>query len=69
MIAFVVGVAALSWLLRIVTADQLHWFAGYCLVAGMATVIWQFSVAESGTKSTNAAVDCVPAKVIEPAGQ
>lgn len=69
LIAFVVGVAALSWLLRIVTADQLHWFAGYCLVAGMATVIWQFSVAESGTKSTNANVDCVPAKVIGPAGQ
>jgi undecaprenyl-diphosphatase len=66
LVAFVVGVAALSWLLRIVTADQLHWFAGYCLVAGMATVIWQFSVAEITTKSTDAAVDSAPASVTRP---
>lgn len=47
--AFVVGVAALSWLLKIVTADRLHWFAAYCLAAGMATILWQMSVASAGT--------------------
>jgi len=44
-IAFVVGVAALSWLLRIVTSDRLHWFAGYCLLAGVATIAWQLIAA------------------------
>lgn len=44
LVAFVVGVVSLSWLLRIVTSDRLHWFAGYCLLAGMATVIWQMGV-------------------------
>jgi len=43
-IAFVVGVATLSWLLRIVTADRLHWFAGYCLLVGVATIGWQLCV-------------------------
>ena len=28
LVAFLVGIAALSWLLTIVTADRLHWFAG-----------------------------------------
>ena len=65
-IAFVVGVAALSWLLRIVTADQLHWFAGYCLIAGMATVIWQFSVADTATESTGPTVNTVPESLIRP---
>ena len=40
-IAFVVGVAALSWLLRMLRSDRLHWFAGYCLLAGVATISWQ----------------------------
>jgi undecaprenyl-diphosphatase len=43
-IAFMVGVATLSWLLRIVTADRLHWFAGYCLLVGVATIGWQLYV-------------------------
>ncbi len=43
LIAFVVGIAALTWLLKIVTADRLHWFACYCLVAGIVTIIWQVS--------------------------
>jgi len=43
-IAFVVGVVSLSFLLRIVTADRLHWFAGYCLTVGMLTVAWQLSI-------------------------
>ena len=43
-IAFVAGVASLSFLLRIVTADRLHWFAVYCLISGMMTVAWQLSI-------------------------
>ena len=63
LIAFVVGVLALSWLLRIVTADRLHWFAGYCLVAGMATIIWQVSVADTATETTGQVVYFLPASV------
>lgn len=44
LIAFAVGVATLSWLLRIVTADRLHWFAGYCLAVGIATIGWQLCI-------------------------
>ena len=43
LIAFIVGIAALRWLLKIVTADRLHWFACYCLVIGIVTVIWQMA--------------------------
>lgn len=43
-ISFVVGVTTLSWLLRIVTADRLHWFAGYCLLVGIATIGWQVCI-------------------------
>jgi undecaprenyl-diphosphatase len=41
-ISFVVGIAALRILLRVVAQAQLHWFAYYCLAAGIATLIWQF---------------------------
>lgn len=40
-ISFVVGVFCLRWLIRLVVADRLHWFAMYCLTAGVATVVWQ----------------------------
>jgi undecaprenyl-diphosphatase len=40
-ISMVVGVFALRWLIRIVVADRLHWFAVYCAAAGVATIIWQ----------------------------
>lgn len=50
-IAFGVGVASLSWLLRVVTSDRLHWFAGYCLVAGLATIIWQWSLIANSSEA------------------
>ena len=41
--AFVVGVVSLRWLIRLVVADRLHWFAAYCLVAGLLTIVWQLT--------------------------
>jgi len=43
-ISFVVGVFALRWLIRIVVADKLHLFAAYCVVVGVATVLWQLAI-------------------------
>lgn len=40
-VSFVVGVLALRWLIRIVVADRLHYFAIYCVIAGALTVAWQ----------------------------
>lgn len=47
LVSFVVGVVALRWLIRMVVADRLHLFAFYCLAAGLATIIWQLSLAAS----------------------
>jgi len=47
LVSFVVGVIALRWLIRMVVADRLHLFAFYCLAAGLATIIWQLSLATS----------------------
>ncbi|MEZ6059485.1 MAG: undecaprenyl-diphosphate phosphatase [Planctomycetaceae bacterium] len=43
-VAFVVGIVALKWLIRLVVADRLHWFAMYCIIAGLATIAWQLSI-------------------------
>ncbi len=53
-VAFVVGIVALRWLIRLVVADRLHWFAIYCVVAGLATIVWQLSL------STEPAAPAVP---------
>lgn len=42
-IAFVVGFFALRWLIRIVVADRMHYFAIYCLMAGALTITWQLT--------------------------
>ncbi len=39
--SFLVGLAAIRWLLRMITNGQLHWFAWYCAFAGIATITWQ----------------------------
>lgn len=44
LISFVIGVFALRWLIRLVVADRLHGFAIYCVVVGVATVLWQLSL-------------------------
>lgn len=40
-ISFVVGVLCLRWLIRLLVADRLHWFAIYCLILGSLTIAWQ----------------------------
>ncbi len=40
-ISFVVGVLCLRWLIRLLVADRLHWFAIYCLIVGSLTIAWQ----------------------------
>lgn len=40
-ISFGVGLAALRWLLRLVSQRKLHWFAVYCTLVGTATIFWQ----------------------------
>lgn len=47
LVSFVVGVLALRWLIRMVVADRLHLFAFYCLIVGIATIIWQLSLSAS----------------------
>jgi len=42
-VAFVVGLFALRWLIRLVSQQRLHWFAWYCAVVGTTTIIWQLS--------------------------
>lgn len=39
--AFIVGLLALRWMIRLVVADRLHYFALYCLLAGGCTIVWQ----------------------------
>ena len=40
-VAFVVGLAALRLLIRLVVADRLHYFAFYCIAVGCLTMAWQ----------------------------
>ena len=43
-VSFVVGFFALQWLLRTIAKGRLYWFALYCLVFGLITIIWQTAV-------------------------
>jgi undecaprenyl-diphosphatase len=40
-VSFVVGFFSLRWLIRLVSQQKLHWFAWYCAVAGLVTILWQ----------------------------
>jgi undecaprenyl-diphosphatase len=41
--SFVIGLAALRVLIRIVANRKLHWFAYYCIAVGAATLVWQLA--------------------------
>jgi undecaprenyl-diphosphatase len=41
LVAFLVGIAALRMLLRMVVRRKLYWFAWYCGAVGVATILWQ----------------------------
>jgi undecaprenyl-diphosphatase len=40
-VSFVVGLAALSWLVRLLEKGRLQWFAWWCIPAGIGVIIWQ----------------------------
>ena len=42
--SFAVGFFALRWLLRLVSQRRLHWFAYYCGLVAVVTIIWQMTV-------------------------
>jgi undecaprenyl-diphosphatase len=39
-VSFLVGWAALAWLVRLVKRGQLHWFGFYCAAVGLAVLVW-----------------------------
>ena len=41
--AFVVGIVALKALLRLVVGRRLYWFAWYCGIIGLSTIVWQLA--------------------------
>jgi len=41
LVSFFVGIAALRFLIRMLSKQKLHWFAYYCLIAGAVTIGWQ----------------------------
>jgi len=40
-VSFLVGIAALRLLIRLISRQRLHWFGYYCFVMGTAVLIWQ----------------------------
>ena len=42
-VSFLVGTLSLRWLIRQLQANRLHWFAGWCMAAGLLTVFWQLN--------------------------
>ncbi|HEX5103048.1 MAG TPA: undecaprenyl-diphosphate phosphatase [Pirellulaceae bacterium] len=42
-VAFIVGIAALWCLDRMLQRGRLHWFAWYCIALGLAVIAWQLS--------------------------
>jgi undecaprenyl-diphosphatase len=40
-VSFIVGLAALSWLVRWLERGKLHYFGWYCIVVGVALSTWQ----------------------------
>ena len=42
-VSFGVGLLALRWLIRLLSQGKLHWFACYCAVVGVATIVWQLT--------------------------
>jgi len=42
-VSFLVGTLSLRWLIRQLQANRLHWFAGWCLITGLLTIVWQLT--------------------------
>lgn len=41
LISFVVGLGALTWLVKLLEKGRLHWFAYWCIPVGIGVVVWQ----------------------------
>lgn len=41
--AFIVGCLACRWMINIVKRGKLVWFAAYCAIAGVVSIIWQLT--------------------------
>jgi undecaprenyl-diphosphatase len=39
-VSFVVGVFSLRWLIRLISRQKLYWFAWYCAIAGLVTILY-----------------------------
>ena len=59
--SFIVGYFALNWLLKLISQRQLHRFAAYCIIVGIATIIWRLPVVMSHQEipATVVAIDSV----------
>ena len=44
LVAFLVGILALYFLLRLLSVGRLHWFAYYCFMLGGLVIVWQLSI-------------------------
>lgn len=50
LVAFVVGLAALSWLVKWIEQGKLHWFAYWLLPFGFFVIVWQlYEIVSAGT--------------------
>jgi len=38
--AFIVGIIACTWMIKLVKKSKLSYFAYYCFIAGIATICW-----------------------------
>jgi undecaprenyl-diphosphatase len=43
-VAFVVGLASLTWLIRCIELGKLHYFAYWCIPLGIGVIVWQISL-------------------------
>ncbi len=41
-VSFVVGFFSLRWLIRLISQQKLYWFAWYCAIVGLVTILWQW---------------------------
>jgi undecaprenyl-diphosphatase len=41
LVSFIVGLAALAWLVRWLGRGRLQWFAYWCIPVGLAVIVWQ----------------------------
>lgn len=66
-IAFVVGIAALKWLIRWSREDRLHWFAWWCIPAGILAIVLHWNA--EPVAAQNNADDRMPGEIAPSEGE